>query len=386
MKNLKVLMMGGRRCGKTSALASIFDQMKNTPEINKLLTVADKTILETKIVNGVSEKQEALKDKKLELQNFLKEYNPCDFLVDKGPTRHYWLYNMQISLAGTNKTMNMEFRDSAGEFFDYGGAHTDETMQYVKDCDVFVIVIDTPYLMYDKEAVSSAANVTDSIHTFLSSIDNNSDGQQGAKFVLFVPIKCEKWIHEDKIKEVNQKIKEVYDPSINLLKNRENTEISIIPIQTAGSIDFSEMRESYEIHSPDEKTRKCSKVTDKIVTLSNGQMYKIKPEDVLNEDPEGVFKFDDEALDIKRPSSWYYHSSTEPIYAPKNCEQIALHILRFMLNKARKNQNTNWFLQTWNKIFGRITIDDLNNTLVEITNKGLIKDQGDGIERIKIYS
>lgn len=386
MENLKVLMMGGRRCGKTSALASIFDQMKNTPAINKLLTVADKTILETKIVNGVSEKQEALKDKKFELQNFLKEYNPFDFLVDKGPTRHYWLYNMQISLAGTNKTMNMEFRDSAGEFFDYGGAHTDETMQYVKDCDVFVIVIDTPYLMYDNEAVSSAANVTDSIHTFLSSIDDNSDGQQGAKFVLFVPIKCEKWIHEDKIKEVNQKIKQVYGPSINHLKNRENTEISIIPIQTAGSIDFSEMRESYEIHSPDGKTRKCSKVTDNIVTLSNGQMYKIKPEDVLNEDPEGVFKFDDEALDIKRPSSWYRHSSKEPIYAPKNCEQIALHILRFMLNKARKNQSTNWFLITWKKIFRRITIDDLNNTLVEITNKGLIKDQGDGIERIKIYS
>ena len=25
---LKVLMMGGRRCGKTSALASLFDQMR----------------------------------------------------------------------------------------------------------------------------------------------------------------------------------------------------------------------------------------------------------------------------------------------------------------------------------------------------------------------
>ena len=386
MGNLKVLMMGGRRCGKTTALASLFDQMKHTPAIYELLTVADKTILETKTIDGVSEKQEGLNNKKLELQSFLRNYNSSDFLVDKGPTRNFWLYNMQITLAGTNKTMNMEFRDSAGEFFDYGGAHTNETMQYVKDCDVFIVVVDTPYLMCDDDAVSCAANATDSIHTFLSSIDENSDEIQEAKFVMFVPIKCEKWIHEGKINEVNQKIRQVYGPSINHLKNRDNTEISIIPIQTAGSIDFSEMREPYVVVSPDGTLRKCSKVTDKTVILSNGKMCSIKPEDVLNEDPDGVFKFDDDSLDIKRPSSWYHHSSKEPKYAPQNCEQIALHVLRFMLNKARKNQSSNRFVQFFRGVFGAITLNDLNNTIVELTNKGLIKDFGDGIERIQPYS
>ena len=72
-------------------------------------------------------------------------------------------------------------------------------------------------------------------------------------------------------------------------------------------------------------------------------------------------------------------------YTPKHCEQVALHILRFMFNKARNNQSTSWFSQLFRSIFGRITLNDLNNTIVEMTNSGLIKDTGDGIERIKVY-
>lgn len=384
MANLKVLMMGGRRCGKTSALASLFDQMKNTREINELLTVADKTILETKVVDGIEEKQEGLHVKKLELQSFMQTYRPADFLVDKGPTRSYWNYKMQIALAGTNKTMLMEFRDSAGEFFDHGGRHTNETLEYLKDCDVFVIVVDTPYLM-ENDAIADAANVTDSIHTFITSIDEFSDDHQSAKLVLFVPIKCEKWIHEGKIKDVNRRIEEQYAATISHLKKRVNTEVSIIPIQTAGGIDFSEMRKPYTVTTNDGMTIKCSKVTDKIVIKSNGDMYSLKPGEILQEDMEGVFKFDNELMDIERPSAWYHHTETNPKYAPKNCEQVALHILRFMFNKARNNQSSGWFAQFFRKVFGLITLNDLNNTIVEMTNRCLIKDTGDGIERIKVY-
>lgn len=44
---LKVLMVGGRRCGKTSALASMFEQMING-EVKNYFTVSDRTHLETK--------------------------------------------------------------------------------------------------------------------------------------------------------------------------------------------------------------------------------------------------------------------------------------------------------------------------------------------------
>ena len=60
---LKVLMMGGRRCGKTSALASLFDEMSNG-KVKNYFTVTDSTVLETK---GF-EKQDSLGSKTLELQ------------------------------------------------------------------------------------------------------------------------------------------------------------------------------------------------------------------------------------------------------------------------------------------------------------------------------
>lgn len=379
-----MLMMGGRRCGKTSVLSSLFYQMIHDRRINDILTVADKTILETKLVGGVAEKQEGLSNKRLELQSFLTAYKASDFLVDKGPTRHFWTYNMQISLAGTNKTMSIEFRDSAGEFFDQGGRHSQETMDYLNDCDVFVIVVDTPYLMRD-DAVADAANVTDSIHTFITSVDAYSNDKQGAKLVLFVPMKCEKWILEGKIEEVKRRINERYSPTISYLLRRVNTEVSIIPVQTAGSIAFSEMRPAYTVTNATGNVIRCSKVTDRTVIKSDGDMYSLRDGDVLNPDMEAVFKFDDESLDIERPSAWFHHTSRPPKYAPKHCEQVALHILRFMFNKARNNQSTAWFNQFFRRIFGRITLNDLNNTIVEMTNSCLIKDTGDGIERIKVY-
>lgn len=79
MANLKVLMMGGRRCGKTSLLSSLFDQMIHTPAIYELLTVSDQTIPETQEYewNGmiVSETQELLYEKNLNLKNSLKPIN-----------------------------------------------------------------------------------------------------------------------------------------------------------------------------------------------------------------------------------------------------------------------------------------------------------------------
>ena len=57
-KPLKVLMMGGRRCGKTSVLASMFERMSNGVA-NTYITVTDGTTL--KVKDG--ERQDSLSGK-----------------------------------------------------------------------------------------------------------------------------------------------------------------------------------------------------------------------------------------------------------------------------------------------------------------------------------
>lgn len=377
MADLKVLMMGGRRCGKTSALASLFDQMIHGAT-NEVLTVADQTVLETK----ENEKQDALTNKRLELEHFIAKGKNNTFLVDKGPTSHYWDYKLQVQIPGTNKRMDIIFRDSAGEFFDAGSKHHNETVEFVKECDVFVVVVDTPYLMAGSKVESEAANVIDSIHTFLTQIDNQ-EGRK-AKQVIFVPIKCEKWVKEGKIDDVVKAIESSYAASIKDLKASAKTEISILPIETAGDILFSELREPYILfNTMTNKQSRCSKISDRMVTLADGKNHKVTEAEILNEDPEGFFTIGGQQSEIVRPAAWFHlpidHKAQ---YTPHNCEQLPLHIIRFLFNK-KKSEAPGGIWGTILSFFGGISMQDMQQALDQLSQKDLIKDSGEGIKVLR---
>lgn len=380
MGKLKVLMMGGRRCGKTSALASMFNQMIHGAT-NNFLTVCDNTILETKNISGTNrtEKQDSLADKRLELEYFISKGGYETFLVDAGPTSSYWDYKLQIQIPGTNKKTEIEFRDSAGEFFEAGGRYHNDTVEYIKDCDVFVVVVDTPYLMSGTNVENFAANVVDSIHTFLTQIDN--DNGRKVKQVLFVPIKCEKWIQDGLVDKVIAKVQETYGTTIRHLEATGKTEISIIPIQTAGDILFSELRDVYIlVNTVTNKIQKCSKITERLVVLANGKNHRITDLEILNEDIEAKFS----GTNISRPAAWYHlPNDRKAEYRPHNCEQLPLHIIRFMFNKIESEAMGGFFGNLFGRIFGTITKDDMREALREISSADMIKDNVEGIKTIK---
>jgi len=378
MANLKVLMMGGRRCGKTSALASLFDQMIHG-KTNDVLTVCDKTVLEIK--DG--EKQESLSNKRLELESFISKGGNNTFLADKGPTYHFWDYILQLQIPGTNKRMDIQFRDSAGEFFDAGGVHHNEVVEFIKDCDVFVVVVDTPYLMAGSKVEAEAANVIDSIHTFLMQIDNQNGRK--AKQVIFVPIKCEKWVKEKKIDDVIATIEEKYSATIKDLKASNKTEISIIPIETAGDILFADLRDPYVLFNTlTNKQIKCSKISDRLVTLQDGKNHKLTETEILNEDHEGVFVVGGQPSGITRPSAWFnLPTDHKAAYSPNNCEQLPLHIIRFMFNKKKSEAPSGFLAWLGDILFGTITAKDMQDALDKLSQENLIKDSGEGIKIIK---
>lgn len=385
---LKVLMMGGRRCGKTSALASLFNQMIHGAT-NDYLTVSDDTILETKLdpVTNQPEPQDSLTNKRLELERFIDKGGNSTFLVDAGPTRNFWDYKLRVQIPGTNKSTTLQFRDVNGEFFDAGGKHHGETQSFIKDCDVFVVVVDTPYLMAGTRAENAAANVVDSIHTFLTQIDN--DGGRKEKQVIFVPIKCEKWIQEGNVDEVIQKVEETYEATIKHLEATGKTEVCIIPIQTAGDILFSELRDAYTLYNTLTKENiKCAKVSDRMVILNNGMYHKVKDFEVLNEDIRATFVYLDQAGNehpsIPKPLPWYHLPiDRKAKYNPHNCEQLPLHIIRFMFNKMEQNAPGGIWGRLASLIFGTITKADLQKALSGLSQRGLIKDNVEGIKTLK---
>ncbi len=393
--SLNVLMMGGRRCGKTSALASMFDQIKNG-DVKRYFEITDETIREKK--NG--EVQDSLKGKILELKNFLRQKSNKTFLVDSNPTNSYWDYKLKLQIPGTQKKMFLNFRDANGEFFVRGGAHQKDITEYIKTCDVFVVAVDTPYLMGPienenicPECINECVNRTDDIREFLTNIDTK-DGAD-AKMVVFVPLKCEKWCVENKLDSVVSRVKEVYKDSIDNMLARNMVSIAIVPIQTVGSIVFSEFKEAYCLKFANGETKRCCKLADNLIRLEDGTLENIQQVDdklKLNKDIEA--KVDD--ADIYRPYEWFVinHKDTlkkeDERYAPQNCDQLPIHILRFMLKKfqnaEQSSKSKNWFMVLLERIriiFGDISIDELEKTLEEMRKQGDIKEERGSIEYIR---
>lgn len=377
-KPIKVLMMGGRRCGKTSALASLFDQMQNGAT-NTIFTVADRTQPETKVspINGKEECKDLLTNKRLELIDFIAKGDNKTFIVDQAPTMNSWEYNMQIQLPGTSKKCRMDFMDVPGEYFEPGNKNFEEVERFIEESSVFVIVIDTPFMMEGSDAERPAANCVDNIHSFLTSVDNKE-----AKQIIFAPVKCEKWMQKkDGENEIIQKLEETYGCIINHFKVSANTEISIIPIQTAGDIIFDSLKAPYTVVNTLTGKRpidKCSKISDRLVIDSEGKVYKLNDNEIINDHPLGFFT----NTRIGRPFAWY-RLKNDAQYRPYNCEQLPLHILRFMFNKFKKEVPGGIIGNLLSFMFGSITVKDMQESLDKLSKANLIKDNEEGIKTIK---
>ena len=372
---LRVLMMGGRRCGKTSVLTSMFYQAING-DLNNIFTLNNATTPQRKD----NEEIDSLENKRLELVNFIAAGGNRTFLADQNPTMNFWDYTLRLQIPGTGRDMEILFRDSAGEVFDANSEHYQNTLNYAKECDVFVVVVDTPYLMAGNDVEKDAANIKDNIHTFLTNMKRDKAVQ-----VIFVPVKCEKWIKKGTIGDVIDAVKTLYKATIKDLLATDKIEVSIIPIQTAGDIVFEELREPYKLYNannPMDEGQKCSLDVDnnQIVIQANGKSRELRNGEYVNEDLGGVFP----GTAIVRPNAWYslYHNP-KATYSPHNCEQLVIHIIRFMFNKTKAEAPGGIIGWLFGLIFGTITADEMEDALEQLSKLGLIKDSGDGIEILK---
>lgn len=375
---INVLMMGGRRCGKTSALASMFDQFVNG-RANDFFTICDETIPEMdKIspITGLSENQDPLGAKKIELMDKLDHLSSDTFLVDSGPTHNEWKYTLKLNIPGKpRQSTTIEFTDCPGEFYQKGTNLT-IAQTLVAQSDVFVIVVDTPYLMEGSKAVRLAVNCIGSVQTLVSSINNNNGKDH--KMVIFVPIKCEKWVKEKRIHEVVERIKQDYEVPIKTLMAYNNMNICILPIETAGNIIFSELKPPHTI-TIDGQTVKCCKINEKFVRLADGSLHTISDSDVINTDTDAAIPGVESLL---RPHSWFHiNQDADPnnLYQPHNCDQLPLHILSFMTKKISLTGNG----LIWTLIFGGIPKNVMQSIMLSITQSGLIKNNTEGIEYLK---
>lgn len=410
--------MGGRRAGKTSVLAGLVNTMVNG-DIKNLLAINDVTVL--------MPDQESLANKIERLKESVKSLSGKTFLVDDSKTSSFTTHSLQFEIPGTSNNMTIEFKDANGEFYEsrasydtHGGApiSKEQIIDAVKEADVYVIAIDTPYLMEAvnpgnelcDESINMAYNHVDDIHSYLTYIDDK-DGAD-AKLVLFVPIKCEKWVHRGEADKVTQRIKDVYKTVFKALDDYKNLQVDIIPVETVGAIEFKEHQTAMICSNNDFVARKCCVLNAETeVRFGDGTCRQIMQDDIIDEDPEGKIS---EFHSIIRPYSWFHVTGNE--YAPHNCEQLAYYILQFVLKKylflknleakkkEKERKKKSWWKYTKIAIIaffsipfaiiywaagkliekmGTISYEELKTLVTSIESRGLIKHNTEGICNVK---
>ena len=224
---LRVMMIGGRRAGKTSALAAMqdcFDRMFQDTALS--ISPADSTTLDV------------IEAKRQELENYLaKASRNENFTPDNTPTQGDDTYSFYVKLRGKPDTVRLDFYDFNGEWLLPGSSHYEDVREQVHQSDVLMIIIDTPYLMEDDGTYNDVRN---RCFRITQTIKNDLDvaAEVLPKMVLFVPLKCEKYYDDGKMGEVYKRIvsQHCYGTLIDHLKGY--CEMAIVPIQTIGTAAF----------------------------------------------------------------------------------------------------------------------------------------------------
>ncbi|MDE7244714.1 MAG: hypothetical protein K2O18_12180 [Oscillospiraceae bacterium] len=235
-KNLEihVVMMGGRRCGKTSVLAAMEDCLQRT--IYKYTNITcysdDDMTLQT------------LREKKSEMDAYFIDRRGRSFHPDSTPTSEVAQYSFCIGLRSPKRTkdsghINLIFHDYPGEWL---LNRRDDLKEIVEKSRIIIIAVDTPYMMEEKGRYNRHRNNCDEISNALIQT-GFANGEPG--MILFVPIKCEKYRNptgrnSKKMLQVCNAIKSAYAPLLDYLTKSSECFAAITPVFTLGDAVFSD--------------------------------------------------------------------------------------------------------------------------------------------------
>lgn len=381
MAEVNVVMLGGKRVGKSTILASIIDAFNNSAELSSYLVCQDKTLYENYSGFTIGQKLENLR------KFTTQRADDSLFMTQTMGDSKIQKYSISVRLPDRPGQLIMDFYDVPGEFANPAKMEFEsEMIPLIRECDVFVVAIDTPYLMESTKSVNRAYNRVGDLEVALQNIilkDAND-----IKQILLVPVKCEKWSYEGRINEVIERVKMEYEVLIKSMSAYEGMNISVLPIDTIGGISFHSFYDAKMLRRNEETLSfACRTIKDNKVYLSNGNEFEVRPPFSIVDDPQSVVD------GIRIPHAWYI-KNTFGAYRPKNCEQPALHILRFLVRKASLYQaeieNSAGFDGFFRSLLNSVTnwwrgleYESFRETISRMEYCGLIADKGKCVEIIQ---
>lgn len=245
---VKATMLGPRAVGKTSVMASIFSDTKEEIAGTKLYFRPQASCAG------------ALIAKKLQLMDIINKRENIQDKPKAGAieaTNVVTSFDFEMGMKGREKTIDISIKDFPGEYLD---SQQEEVSKYIAESHIVMIAIDTPYLMESDGIYNEEKNEVDRVVSFFK---NHTDSLIN-KFILLVPLKCERYFHDMTIEDVSTKISVAYNELISFCREN-NVACAITPIQTLGGVEFDKFIDN-------------SNALSKLSKLSSYRFYGNKPE------------------------------------------------------------------------------------------------------------
>lgn len=385
----KILMMGGRRAGKSTILSSILSQLReNTP--GTICTIIDKTDYTQEIETKDGPKPLPTLDiKQREIEHYIKKRQMnTEFLVDMSPTYGNPSYILEVSADTT--AVDFEFIDVPGEWMRANVADHAKLVSHVESSDVFVIVIDTPFLMNtDNDEGTSINLVYNRVNEITQAMAKMKiEDKNDLKQIILCPVKCEKWVREGKADLVVEKVLKSYRDLINRWVTCPEVTIQIMPIQTVGGLESTRLLPAkLYFKNDDDRTGESCSIDPLTNTLINkeGRVIRQSADSFIEDDSFWYIDY----VDI--PLSWYKLNGEG--VKPRFCEQPGYHILKFLVEKEenaikakaeadrRKLDDMGsfrkWFYRKFRRTFGEY-LPVWQEVISQLNSGGYIKTEGDG--------
>lgn len=241
--DIQVMMLGARRVGKTCVLASM---------VNQFNEVSKETNLSLTKSSGAKAIDEALTSMKGYFNGKHGIYETV--ILDTTQTMGFDQFDLELTIVGkTNlKPRKIRFVDCSGEWIN-NYTNTEDIAEKVEYSDVIIIAIDSVLLM-EENGKYNAQNCVENVTNFIKQNMNPDENINNQKMILFVPIKCEKYYHQNedekssiyyhkRVKQLNDKIKESYSDLLGFLCKpniKKSFTVAITPVLTLGGIEFDE--------------------------------------------------------------------------------------------------------------------------------------------------
>lgn len=263
---LNVFMVGGRRCGKTTVLSRIYDHFN---EVLRHDAPGEMDLLVSSL-NGADIPHITKANSAIDAI-FTEHAYDEDFIVeDYNPTQDISEISFILTPTRGRQNLSVCFRDIPGEWCNGKSADGKDTVtakgingiectkspldfvvDYLKASNVAIIAIDTPAMMEEEGAFNNTVNRIGPItEAFKSIVDTGGNENLSDKLILFVPLKCEKYvvnpdgsIDNDGMMTVAEKVQESYSDLIDFLKNtpplNDSISAAILPIVTIKEVLWS---------------------------------------------------------------------------------------------------------------------------------------------------